>query len=426
MARIRKQLSEAIQAAALRHLGSTDPRDCILYIDERLLEGGMWLGPEHSGLRVEWADSVLVFVDGKPTAGFGHDCLYLIFDPRTLKVLKKYKAQFPPYVRVWPKTYVRFGPRPEIRRRIAPPGPGVVIPGPSHGHVGPQRPPGLQQLNGLGGRKLAVFFSGVPDPSSVNTMEFAYRILTDHLQYQVADIRIANHLGPGLPGDPMHRLPACPLWELPQDIPDWPGDRTPFRMRVDHPGTPDGFREALEALKPGPKDSLFIFTTGHGARKGSRSYLSTVAGPAFSTIAFRKELDKLTVRELIVVMQQCYGGGFRNAVKTCSAAPKIAFASAAAAGAEAHNDRDNESIFAWNSFGRDWFGAQYGLYPNRDPLSTNPDALPAGNADSHISASEAFVYARDTSFRHPEDDPQEAYHPQAVQPSRDLRLDGSL
>lgn len=424
MARIKKELSEAIQAAALRHLEPADARKFILYIDERLLKKGLWLGPEHAHVEVEWADSVLVFVDKKPTAGFGHDCLYLIFDPRTLELRKAYEAQFPPYVRTWPRTYVRFGPRLELKRHVAPPGPGVVTPRMPQGDVEVRKPPGLQHLNGLGGRKLAVFFAGVPDPSSLNTMEFGFRILTGHLGYEPADIRVANHLGPGLPGDPMHRLPACPPWELPQDIPDWPGDLTPFRMRVDHVGTPEGFHEALKALNPRPQDSLFIFTTGHGARKGTRSYLSTVIGPAFSTSMFKNELDQLRVRELIVVMQQCYGGGFRNAVKTCSAAPRIAFASAAAADTEANNDRDNDSIFAWNSFGRDWFGAQYGRYPDKSLLTSDPDAPPAGNADAHISASEAFVYARDTSFRHPCDDPQEAYR--ALPASRDLRLDGSL
>lgn len=415
--RIGKQASDAIQRAALRRLGSRRSRDCILYIDERWLPPDTWLGPRHAGVPVRWPQATLVFVDEEPAAGFAHACRYLLFDPVTARFLSEHPARFPPYPQAWPETFRRFGPRREDRpRRTGSPAPARNRDGMRTSAPAPLNPHRRPQLAmGQGGRRLAVLFAGTPDPSTVNTMELGYRTLIGPLRYRARDIRVANHHG--------EEQPTCAKWKRQEVSPVWAGDGTGFTMRVDHPGTPRGFRAALECLAPTTQDSLFILTSGHGENDARGSYLATAFDSRYYARQFKADLQNLKVGELVVVMQQCFSGGFRYAVKTSNAAPRIAFASAAAWNTRAYNDRDDDCDFAWNSFARDWFAAQSGCYYDDEPLSTDPDAPPAGNADAHISAVEAFRYARETA--HCLDRPQDAYRPQAVQASRQLRLDGS-
>lgn len=415
---ISTHISRAIEEAALRHMGHERSQDFVFYIDERPLPPGTWLGPRHAGLSSPRA--VLVFVDEEPTAGFAHDCRYLLFDPATGRLIAEHRARFPPYVDAWPRTYRRFGPRKTLHPARRMPGytppPGGIGIGAPQGSVNPPALPIAQPL-GQGGRRLAVFLAGMPDPATLNTMEFGYRSLR-RLQYDPAHIRVANHLG--------HSPPKCAKWITKGITPDWDGaDGQPFTMQVDHPGSRGGFCAALKDLAPKPQDSLFIHTGGHGEHDEAGSYLATTMGSYYAR-EFKADLhDLVQVGELVVVMQQCFSGGFRHAVQTCGAAPNIAFASAAAWNSKAYNDLDNDLDFAWNSFARDWFGAQNGGYYRNGALSANPDASPAGNADAHIDAVEAFLYARETPFAHPLDRPQQGYRSEAVLASKRLRLDGS-
>lgn len=413
---LNRQIIGSIQEAALRRVGKKRSLDCVFYIDQRVLPQGTWLGPRSEGLPSPQA--VLVFVDEQPTAGFAHACRYLLYDPVSARLISEHPAQFPPYPDVWPKTYRRFGPRkpPAHLRRV---GSHLRTPKAMRmGVVGTLKPPsGPVALSiGQAGRRLAVFLAGRPDPATLNTMGFGYRTLL-RLGYDAADIRIANHLG--------HATPKCAKWMTQGITPDWAGaEGQPFAMKVGHPGSRKGFLDALEKLDPQPQDSLFIHTSGHGGHDDVGSYLSTTMGNYYAR-DFRKDLEDLTVSELVVMMQQCHSGGFRHAVRNCGSAPRIAFASAAAWDKEACNDQDNDFDGAWNIFARDWFGAQNGGYYRNRQLYSNPDATPPGNGDSHVDAVEAFLYARNTPDAHLDDRPQQGYRPQTVLASKRLRLDGS-
>lgn len=419
--RIDPRLSLAIQAEALRIVGREASREYILYIDERVLAGGTPLGPAHAGIQVRPGRATLVFVDEEPTAGFAHACRYLLFDPMTAALLDQHAARFPPYPAGWPTTYRRFGPRqpphPDRRLRGAMRTPGSIALG-VPGSISMPPGPGLSSPLSGGGRRLALFFAGSPDPSHLNTMEFGYRTLVNKLGYLPQDIRVASYYGPP--------TLTCAKWQLSGISPAWDGDDGPFTLPVHFAGIRDGFQKALRDLDPRSSDTLFIHTSGHGENENRSSYLSTAYGEQYTARQFKKDLQRHSgFKELVVMMQQCNSGGFRHAVETSGAAGLIAFASAAAWNTRAYNDQDNDLNFTWSSFARDWFGAQNGGYFKNSGLSHDPDAIPAGNADHHVAAIEAFRYAKESPFAHPLDRPQDGYRPNAVQSSQQLRLDGT-
>lgn len=415
---IDRRTSEAIQTAALALIrledGPEAAREYILYIDNRVLSAGTPLGPAHAGIRVGPDPATLVFVDEVPTANFAHDCRYLLFDPTHANLINRHRARFPPFPAGWPATYRRFGPRqplhPDRRLRGAMRTPGGIALGvPGFGFQ-----PGISQPLSNGGRRLAVFFAGSPDPSHLNTMEFGYRTLVETLKYQPQHIRVASYYG-----DPQ---PTCAAWKLAGISPTWDGADKPYTMPVHHAGIRQGFKDALACLQPGPHDVLFVHTSGHGERENRSSYLSTALEDKYTARQFKKDLQECSgIKELVVMMQQCFSGGFRDAVVTSGVASLIAFASAAPWDDWSYNDMDNDSDFGWNCFARNWFGAQNGGYFKGTGLTHDPDT----NADQHIAAIESFQYAKVSAFAHPSDQPTDGYRPHAVQASKQLKLDGT-
>lgn len=406
--RLDARSSLAIQQATLRLLGRQRAVNCILYIDERVLEGGTLLGPRVSGARVRSARATLVFVDEQPLQNFAHACRYWLFDPQSAKLIEQHEARFPPYPQGWPPTYRRFGPRPVPRPPVEA-GSAPVL---------PVRPPARPQPLASGGRRLAVFFAGSPDPSSLNTMEFGYRILLQR-GFVRSRIRVASYKGAA--------IPTCAKWEGDGTQPKWAVGGQPFEMKVTHPGDAAGFRAALAELAPQSRDLLFIHTSGHGegdySWRSKGSYLETRHGDAYYARDFRADLQMhVGADALLVMMQQCCSGGFKSWVVRSGVAPRIAFASAAARDELSNNELDNDSNYAWNIFALNWFAAHNNGYQYAgDPLTAQADL----DGNGLVAAKEAFQYARETPRAHPDDSPQHGYRSGAVQASQQIELLGN-
>src|SRR5205085_1792182 len=104
----------------------------------------------------------------------------------------------------------------------------------------------------------------------------------------------------------------------PQPVVRWPGDNTPYRMKVHGKGGKADLLGALDSLKKRlkPEDSLLIHTNNHGGHNGTESDLCCF--PSFDSLGVKEFATKLgelpKFRCLIVMMEQCHSGGFNAAV----------------------------------------------------------------------------------------------------------------
>ena len=151
-----------------------------------------------------------------------------------------------------------------------------------------------------------------------------------------------------------------------------------------------------------PDDQLFINTTGHGGNHDDGRGPFLLAYPNFDHYKvdeFCADLARLPPhRSLLVLMSQCYSGGFNQAVIGASNAKVTFIASAAGERDCSHAAPDDAN---WDSFERDWIAALARHDVHGSVLTRNPDE----NGDNQIDAREAFDYADDPTFRNPRDVP---------------------
>src|SRR5215470_11822998 len=90
----------------------------------------------------------------------------------------------------------------------------------------------------------------------LNGLEFCYRTLVDRLGFDPEAIQVLTYDG------------SLRTFGDPQDVelPLWPGDATPYRLRPSGEGTRSAFQHAVRTLsaKLTEDDQVFINTTGHG------------------------------------------------------------------------------------------------------------------------------------------------------------------
>ena len=366
---VSKALINKIEQNALALLNATRREWVNLYRDSREFSEGQIVGPAFQQI-VAPDSCYLVFADEDPTANFGHPCVYHFFDKSTGDHLRSAPARFPPNdakslrslhgfhlpVHVGPtETIVHF---PPIWRCP------IFIPD---------------------GVRYAILYSGMSNMRHLNDLEFCYRMLIDRYCFDPNNITVLNYDG---------TLNT-------QDGPGvtWPGDGTPYRIKVDGAGDRPGFQAACMALsgKLRHDDLLFIHTNNHGDNFGSGSFLCEY--PSYGTYPatdFCADLATLPrYRSLVTMMEQCNSGGFNAPVLAASTAASTSIASAAIATQSSYASPDGN----WDSFARDWIAAEAGHEPNGGALASNPDT----NGDGVVSAIEAFNYA--LSVQNPSDSP---------------------
>lgn len=217
----------------------------------------------------------------------------------------------------------------------------------------------------------------------VNGLEFCYRALVDHLGFEARNIYVLNYDG------------SLRAFGDPDGGPEplWPGDGTPFRMVVRAAGSRAAFEQTIAAIAAQltPEDQLFINTMGHGGHHGDERGPDLITYPysrRFARADFCAMLAALPPhRALVVLMAQCFSGGFNNAVLEASPAASTFITSAAA---EIRQSFMTWADGHWDSFQVNWLT---GL--------TN-----------RLNVGEAFHYACSCEARNPYDSPEFAARPE--------------
>jgi len=132
----------------------------------------------------------------------------------------------------------------------------------------------------------------------------------------------------------------------------------------------------------GPEDSLFIYTTDHGSQEAGEDALLLLWGESIKDDEFALEVDKVNCGEIMVVMGQCYSGGFIDDLS----GPGRVIATAA------RYDEPSWALppdYLYDEFVFHWTAAVRGETPGGAPVDADV------NEDGKVSMEEAFIYARD-------------------------------
>jgi hypothetical protein len=375
--RERAKLFQQVRERARELLTDKNRLTSKLYADDRIWQPGEVITLPFQKIKVK-QPSVLVFADDKPWAGYGHDCRYAFYDVRTAKLIKEVPALFPPYLNRSSRTLKLFY---DMTPRVLPPAPMPSV---------------MEALSGSApapiptGKRYALLFQGGNESTHMNDLEFSYRTLVQHYLFDPADITV-------LSGDGT-------LKDSEGKIPQWPGNGTPgFTMTINYPGTRPCLLAELDRLaqKVAEDDLVFIHLSGHGSPNGATS--EDAAPDSASLVCFNLSAPELTDhldsdeledkigkfgkhRDLLVLMAQCYAGGFIPGIRRATQATRTHIAAAARFDKESANTAD----FRWPVFSRAWISAQLGQDPAGSLL--NPDADTSD--DGSVQASEAYKYAR--------------------------------
>jgi Peptidase C13 family len=243
--------------------------------------------------------------------------------------------------------------------------------------------------------RYAILFSGMSFRRHVNGLEFCYRTLTDRLRFAVENIQVLNYDG---------SLRAVGDTDDAQ-CESWPGDGTPHRMVVSAAGSRAAFQHALRALseKLTPRDRLFINITGHGGHHGNGRGPDLITFPyctRYKRDEFCEDLAVLPPHlSLVVLMAQCFSGGFNKAVVDASPAASTFIASATSETRQSFMSFEDGN---WDSFQRNWIAALAGHDVDGVPLEVNPARADGGP----VTVREAFAYASTCPGTNPYDSPE--------------------
>lgn len=351
------RMAEQIQTDAVDRMWLAGATESNLSIRREVLSPGTTLDLQDRSLKIK-RDTVLVFVDDQPLANWGHPCRYLLYEPKRGRLYSTLNASFPPDLR---------GGRQHATVPFHEP---VVFPRPeTWWHVKPfPSAPLVQSRNWY-----AVLFSGASNNRHTNDLEFLYRVLRQDYGVPADHIYVLNHDG------------TVNYFGDPRPVSTWPGDGSPYTMPVNAAGTRSELDSVLDELKGrlSEDDGLLIHTNNHGGGS-EESTLVTYAGPSITASEFAAKLAELpTYRCLMVMMEQCYAGGFNASILASSTAQHSSVASAASATRSSIGGPD------FDPFARDWISALHLATPAGAPLISNPD----GNGDGCVTAREAYEYA---------------------------------
>jgi hypothetical protein len=351
---------ERVRAHAFERLPHTHRQTTNLHIDRRVYEEGEQIGPPVQEV-VAARPTILVWADEEPLANFAHPCSYLLYDAASGEPYRRVRAQFPPWTLKPPETLepfhrpVSFQDTGHFRIRPIPPCP-ILIPK---------------------GERYAILFAGMSNKRHLNDIEFLYRTLIDRYGFNKSNIYALSFDGTLDTQDGVQT--------------HWPGDGTPYRVKLTGEGTRAALEGALDELKPRLRkdDLLLIHTNNHGGYDGTPGTSNLCTYPSWEgyyAADFASKLGQLPrFAKLIVMMEQCHAGGFNQPIIEHSTAEATSVASAATEPNNSYVSADGN----WDPFARDWIAAQAGHTPFGGPLAFNPDT----DHDGRIEAEEAFVYA---------------------------------
>ena len=248
--------------------------------------------------------------------------------------------------------------------------------------------------------RYAILFSGMSFRRHVNGLEFCYRTLVERLGFAPGNIQVLSYDGSLRAfGDPEGAAPG-----------PWPGDGTPYRMRVAAEGNRAAFQHAVRTLsaKLTADDQVYINTAGHGGHHGDEDGPDLITYPfceRYKRVDFCTDLGELPAHQsLVVLMAQCFSGGFNRGVIGASHASATFIASATSEQRQSFVLLDDRN---WDAFQRNWVAALGGHDVDGTPLAGN-------HATRRITVGEAFEYASSCARRSPYDSPEFAARPESA------------
>jgi hypothetical protein len=307
--------------------------------------------------------SALVFIDHAPLYNWAHPCEFILYDASNGEEYAKHPSKLPP---------ASFYHEPEQYKALQAP---ISFPAEeSRTPVEPARIPKLDNaLANATGKKYALLFSGMSNNRHLNDLEFLYRTLLYIYKFSAADITVLNYDG------------KVNYAGSPQPVQTWPGNNTPYRIKVNGSGTNTALGQALDsfAAKLQPNDLLLIHTNNHGGGPTDDPEAWLCCYPnwqSFTASQFANKIKALpAIGSLIVMMEQCHSGGFQDGVINNSKAASTSFAAACITTASSMGGAD------FDPFAKDWIAGVTGKNPNGSALA-KPVPQPA-------SATNAFNYA---------------------------------
>ncbi|MCW3123159.1 MAG: Peptidase family protein [Flavipsychrobacter sp.] len=334
------------------------------YIQETVFEKGARI-PVPLAHVVAEKPTIMLFADDEPLSNWAHPCRYLLHDAATGQLYKEVPAHLPPYAGTTdtPSSFVAF--------HVASSFPAIS----KYSVVDKIKFP-IRYI--YTGKRYAILYAGMSNNRHTNDLEFLYRTLVHVYGYTPANITVLNYNGTlNYDGNP-------------HPVVHWPGDNTPYTMPVNGPGTKAALLNAIDALKTKLKaeDSLLIHTNNHGG--GVPDYPESVifCQPNWDTLTVTDFTNKLAqlpkYNTLMVMMEQCYSGGFNAPILAKSTAVNTSVASAA----DAYHTSAGGPEF--DPFAQEWIAAMNGHDAYGHALAYNPDA----NHNGKVSAQEAFNYAK--------------------------------
>jgi hypothetical protein len=377
---ISNEILEKVTKHALQHLNSRKdilPNLVNLHLHTYGLENGQALTLGINRIINISRESILVFVDHAPLYNWGHACEHMLYDATNGEHYKTYASQFPPdsYFHTPGQYTAIHSPvaHPPVEKSVA---------------VEPARLPQLDQaVANATGKKYAILFSGLSNYRHLNDLEFLYRTLLDIYKFDAANIIVLNYDGTvNYSPDPNIPDPQPPATT-------WPGNNTPYRIKVNDSGSITALGQAFDTMKEKltSEDLLLVHTNNHGSTMGGK------VGPifidlgallvcypdwktCFTTCDFGNKLKMLPpFKSLVVMMEQCYAGGFKKTVLNNSPASSTSFASSCT------NANSSMGGPNFNPFAQAWIAAVTGNNPDGSPLSKPVPQL--------ASAYDAFTYA---------------------------------
>ncbi len=370
-----KTIKEKIKQNALEKIkrfnvkGEEELADDInLYLFEEELPKNSKINIDPKKKKTLTKKTAFVLLDLAPELNWGHPCKHLLFDSETGELYEETDSTFPPN---------NFFTENNKFEAIHTP---KKLPNVLEGRtLSTAEIPALTNvLTNAQGNRYAILFSGESDNRHVNDLEFLYRTLIDVYDFSPSNIYVLNHDGT----INYNNTSSYPIG-------NWPGDNTPYRMQVNDGGTATALESTIDdlATKLQEDDFLLIHVNNHGYRASNVSYIVTyspISYGIYSSSTFANKISGLPdFAVLMVMMEQCFSGGFTDSVIVNSTAKRTHFAAAC------EEDRSSIGGAFFDPFALDWIAAMNGQYPNGSSLSRIVDV----NQDGRISASEAFDYA---------------------------------
>ena len=305
-----------------------------------------------------------MFADDEPLRNWGHACRYLLHDPESGRLTEEIPAVLPPTLDLG-ETFepfhlpTRFHTADHLTWQIVELPPWLWLYENTHWH--------------------AILYSGASMNRHLNDLEFLYRTLVNYYRVPPSNITVLNYDGTLTYNDGD--------WSPHQgSIGNWPGNNTAYQIQIDDAGTRDNLVAAIEAVasKLGPDDNLLLHTNNHGNTVNGVSTIISYSGDDTTPDDLSAAIKTLPeFKCFMVMMEQCYSGGFIQSIIDASPAKCTSVATAADANHTSAGGPD------YDPFALDWIEAVAGTTPDGTALSPPAAVGPP-------TAGQAFNYALTT------------------------------